>query len=113
MLFSYFDEPFLEEVEQKRAFLLKYGIALWDIVTACRIVASKDNTLEAVQLADLSRIFREASIRAVLLNGAKAYSLYEEKYGELDVPHYRMPSTSPANPRFSQETWWRTFDELF
>lgn len=113
MLFSYFGVPYFEETEKKRAFLLEKGIALWDIVTACRIVGSKDDTLEAVELADLTKLFHEAPIRAVLLNGSKAFSLYEEQYGNLPIPHYKMPSTSPANPRFRKEIWWSTFDELF
>ena len=35
MLFSFFDEKFKETAEDRKAFLLEKGVALWDMVASC------------------------------------------------------------------------------
>ena len=61
----------------------------------------------------LSLIFQTCSIQKVLLNGALAYKLFVEKYAGIAIPYKKMQSTSPANPRYTQEEWWRELSELY
>lgn len=110
---GFFDESIPETVEGKREFLLRKGIALWDMATSCRIEGSADSSVKDVTLADLDEIFARANIEKILLNGALAYDLFLQKYAGLDVPYQKMPSTSPANPRFDERVWRKALDEIF
>ena len=96
------EEPPLT-VEEKRAFLLRRGIALWDVVQSCEIVGSADASITAPAVADIPRVARREI--PILCNGATAYRLLTEHFPELAPRAQRLPSTSPANPRFSYEVW--------
>ena len=112
MIFSIYGEPYRENTEEKRNFLLRNGIALWDIATECKIEGSKDATLTDAKIADLSPILSQARLKMILLNGALAYRLFERHYANVGIPYYKMSSTSPANPKFSMQEWKEVFDEL-
>ena len=105
MLFGVFGEEVAKDVEEKKEFLLSKGIALWDIATSCRIEGSKDSTLSDATIADLTPILQTASLKKILLNGALAYQLFCKEYSSLAIPYFKMPSTSPANPRYSEQAW--------
>ena len=105
MLFGVFGEEVERDVEGKKEFLLRKGIALWDIATSCRIEGSKDSTLSDATIADLTPILQTASLKKILLNGALAYELFCKRYSSLEIPYFKMPSTSPANPRYNEQAW--------
>lgn len=113
MLANCFHAPMPETNDQKRAFVLSRGIALWDVVTECEIEGSKDDTIREYAPADLSIVFSKAKIELVLLNGKKAFSVFEENYKDGGVPYRLMPSTSPANPRYDEKIWKEAFDGVF
>ena len=108
-IFSIFNQPFLESTQERIGFLKEKGIALWDVVESCEIVGSADSSIKNVTLAPLEKIVYLAKIEKVLLNGTLAYKLYEEYFSKKDgfrnIPYIKMPSTSPANPRFTKEIW--------
>lgn len=91
--------------DEKRAFVLEKGIALWDIVTECEIEGSMDADIRNYKVADLGVILRQASIRKILCNGAKSYEIFIESYPHLKGIARKMPSTSSANARFDAEVW--------
>ncbi len=93
-----------ESIDEKRAMLLDAGIALWDVIAECDIKDSSDASIKNVVANDVSRIFEEAQIRAVICNGATAGRLYH-KYLEYrtGMPATILPSTSPANAAWSLE----------
>ena len=105
MLFGIFGEPPIDSVEGKKEFLLRHGIALWDIATECKIKGSSDSALTEPKIADLFPIFEKAKLERILLNGALAYNLFCSRYAEISIPYYKLPSTSPANPRYTEEPW--------
>lgn len=113
MLCGYFQENTPETIEGKKTFLLQRNIALWDIATACQIQGSSDASIKNAMIADLQPIFKTAKIEKVLLNGTLAYDLFLSKYESIDIPYQKMPSTSPANPRYNQEIWWRALNDVF
>lgn len=93
-----------QSVGARRAFALRHGIALWDVIESCEIRGSSDSSIRNVEPTELSRIFDAADIRAVYVNGATA-SRYYEKY-QLPIcgrTAVRLPSTSPANAAWSLE----------
>ena len=110
---GYFKEEIPQSVEGKKAFLLQRGIALWDMITACEIEGSADSSVQNEEVANLNEIFQKAKIQKILLNGALAYRLFVENYADVSIPYEKMPSTSPANPRFDESVWIASLDEVF
>ena len=97
-------------VAEKTDLLLRRGVALWDVVGRCAIAGSADASIGDVTANDLSPILREADIRAIFCNGAAAYTYYEKLCrAPLGRGAVKLPSTSPANARWSLarlvETW--------
>ncbi len=101
---AFFGEEPPASVAEKRAFLLRRGVALWDVVSSCEIVGSADASIREEQLADVPSLLT-GGICAVLCNGATAYSLFCAHFPDFAPMAERLPSTSPANPRFSAEAW--------
>ena len=112
MIFSVFQEEYTEDIEKRRLFLLRNGIALWDVATECKIQGSSDATLTDASIADLTPILETASIQRILLNGALAYKLFCSRYAKIEVPYFKMPSTSPANPRYDERIWREKLGDL-
>lgn len=113
MLCGFFGEDIPESVDEKKEFLLRNKIALWDMATSCQIEGSSDASVKNAKLADLSEIFSTAKLKKILLNGTLAYQLFIQKYANIDIPYVKMPSTSPANPRFSETAWHKELYEIF
>lgn len=111
-LCSFFKEEIPETIEDKILFLQKRRIALWDIVTECEIVGSSDATIKNYRTADLSVILNAAKIKKIICNGNTAYSVFVDAYPELKELAVKLPSTSPANPKFSKEAWYEVLNEI-
>lgn len=86
--------------EEKRAFVLARGIALWDVLQSCRIVGADDSTIRDPRPNDFSMLLATSDIQAVFTTGTKATQLYR-RFCEpaLGIPTTYLPSTSPANCR--------------
>lgn len=94
-------------IEEKKAFLLKNQVALWDVVESCDIIGSSDSSIRNVKANDMNVILGRAEIRAIFVNGGKAHELfmkYCRKYVSDDTPKLvKLPSTSPANAAWTFE----------
>ncbi len=99
------------DVEGKKKFLLGHRIALWDVVASCDIEGSSDASIQNIVLSDLPRVLHAAPIGTILCNGSKAYSLLTEHFPQYAPMAVRLPSTSPANPRFSVQPWQNSLSE--
>jgi len=99
-----FGEDVPRTIEEKKAFLLRNRVALWDVLASCEIVGSADQTIRSAVPNDLTPILRAANIRRIFVNGRKAEQLYNKliapKIGRKAVC---LPSTSPANAAKSLE----------
>ena len=113
MLCGYFNEEIPVDTQGKREFLLRNRIALWDMAVSCEIQGSADASLKNAELADLNEILNTADIQRILLNGTLAYDLFCQRYADMDIPYAKMPSTSPANPRYDEKIWRKQLDEVF
>ena len=112
-LCEYFNERIPQDVEGKRTFLLRNHIALWDVAQSCEIIGSSDASIKNVEVVDLTEIFESCKIEKIFLNGNLAYQLFLRKYENIEIPYQKLPSTSPANPRFSSQTWVNALDTVF
>lgn len=110
---GFFNEEIPESTEKKREFLFRRQIALWDMVTACEIDGSKDSSVRNEELADLQVVLSNAKIEKILLNGTLAYELFVKENAHLLDMAVKMPSTSPANPRFSADIWRKELNDVF
>lgn len=90
-----------ETIEEKKRFLLKHCIAVWDVVASCDIIGSSDSSIRNVVPTDLSRVLEHAPIRRIYANGTRAAELFW-KYSPAAASWNccRLPSTSPANASF-------------
>ena len=109
------EQPVPETIEEKKAMLLSHNIALWDVVSACDIKGSSDQSIRNVIPADLNKVLRAADIEKIITNGSTAYHLYQ-KYCQEQTGRDAVvcPSTSPANAVFSldrlAEAWEAELD---
>ena len=110
-----FGEPVPQSVAEKKAFLLRNRVALWDVIRSCEINGSSDASIRSVRANDLRVILDAADIRAIYVNGKTALHYYRE-YTEPTIgrPAICLPSTSPANAAWSVErllTAWKQIAE--
>lgn len=91
-----------ETIDQKKDFLLKNHIAVWDVIASCDIEGSSDSSIKNAVPNDFSDILKAAPIRKIYTNGGTAYKLYH-KYCEkvTGIKAMKLPSTSPANASYS------------
>ncbi len=96
------NEP--KTVEEKKTFLLKNGIAVWDVIASCEITGSSDSSIRNVVPNDIAGLLEKTSIAKVFINGKTAMKYYE-KYitPQTGVEAVCLPSTSPANAMWSVE----------
>ena len=110
MLAGVYDEPVPEQIPEKKAFLLRHHLALWDVIASCEITGSSDSSIRKVTVNELDQLLQTAPIRKILLNGGKAAELFErhcrpvkaqieQRAGSIE----KMPSTSPANAAWRLE----------
>lgn len=99
-------------IEEKKSFLLRNHIAVWDVIKSCDIEGSADSSIKNVVPNDLNCILNQAESEHIFLNGKKAEQLYK-KYMEKEIDRKAecLPSTSPANAAWSferlEEEWKR------
>lgn len=101
-------------VEDKKRFLIENKVALWDIVTECEITGSRDDTIKNFAVAHLEEVLQNAPIECIIINGGRAYAIFEKHYKDINIPYFKLPSTSPANARRNDDEWYcalrRAFD---
>lgn len=104
LLEKIFDVKLSTDIEERKAFLLKQRIAVYDVIFKCDIIGSSDASIQNVIPSDLSPIFKEADIKQVFCNGGTSYRYYK-KYQEQKTGFKAigLPSTSPANARYSMD----------
>ena len=102
LLAGIFSENKPETIEEKREFLHKNHIAVWDVIASCEIEGSSDSSIKNVVVNDFNSIIYKSNIKQIFCNGGKSYDLYR-KYCEksTNMKAIKLPSTSPANARFS------------
>jgi len=97
-----------ESTDEKIKFLLSHHIAIYDAAISCEIEGSSDAKMSKIVPTNLKPIFKEVNIRQVYANGGKAYEICEKYLSDeilnaTDKEPVKLPSTSPANAKFSLE----------
>ena len=99
-----FGENVPNTIDEKRSFLLRNRIAVWDVIKSCDISGSSDSSIRNVTANDLGEILSVADIRSICVNGKTALKYYR-KYTEPIIGRAAicLPSTSPANAAWNLE----------
>ncbi|MBQ7797303.1 MAG: DNA-deoxyinosine glycosylase [Lachnospiraceae bacterium] len=111
------DQPVPETIEEKKHFLAKNHIAVWDVIASCTIEGSSDSSIKNVVPTDLEPILSGSQIKQIFCNGGTSHQYYR-KYQEPSTGRtaIRLPSTSPANAAWSLERlkkeWSVILDDL-
>ena len=92
-----------EEITDKKFFLKKHHLALFDVCASCEIAGSSDASIKEVVPNDISKILQESRITHIILNGKTATRLYNKFMKNISIEVISLPSTSPANAAFSLE----------
>lgn len=90
-------------IEDKTKLILNNKLAIYDVIKSCEIQGSSDSSIKNVEINDINYIIKNSSIEKIIFNGNKAYELYNKyeinKFSNTKV----LPSSSPANARYSFE----------
>lgn len=65
-------------VEEKKAFLLANGIAVWDVIASCRIVGSSDSSIRDVAANDVAGLLQDSRIEAVFWQRRKVMGVISQ-----------------------------------
>lgn len=99
-------------VEEKKQFLQRHHIALWDVIQECDIIGSSDSSIRNVTPTDIPFLLNHTAVTHIFTNGKTASRLYR-KYIEptTAISSIELPSTSPANASYSLERLIATWNE--
>ena len=78
VLAAVFEDTLPETIEEKKEFLLRHNIAIWDVIASCDIEGSSDSSIKNAVPNDFSFILKTAPIRQIYTNGGTAYKLYHK-----------------------------------
>jgi hypoxanthine-DNA glycosylase len=101
--------------DEKKALLLKSKIAVWDIAHKAIRKGSLDTAIKNEEPNDLdSFIANHPNLKVIGFNGAKSRVLFD-KYFERksSLTYIALPSSSPANARFTFESICEHWLQLF
>jgi len=92
-----------EEYAEKKQFLLKNKIALWDMCQACFREGSLDSNISEETPNDIkSFVKKHPQIKVIAFNGKESARLFAKHFGSLKgIKLLALPSTSPANASIS------------
>ncbi|QBR12662.1 DNA-deoxyinosine glycosylase [Sphingobacterium sp. CZ-2] len=110
-----FQEDIMLDYADKKRFLLKHHIAVWDVCGTAFRVGSMDTAIqEAVPNDILDLLKQNPGIEHVLFNGKKAMHLYDRFFERIDgVQYHELPSTSPANASYNLEKLYEKWVKVF
>ena len=101
VLAEVYSDSLPDSISDKRAFLERHCIALWDCIGKCSVEGSADSSIRDVVPNDLSVVLNNASIRAIYCNGKTSYNCYSRYIAKtIERDAVVLPSTSPANAAY-------------
>ena len=90
-----FDEEFPETLPDKKNFLKRHYIALWDVLESCEIKGSSDSSIKNPRVNDIKGLILDTDVKAIFVTGKKALELYNKYcYKDICIPAIYLPSTS-------------------
>ena len=98
VLSDIFHEPFPDSISDKKEFLKKNKIALWDVLDTCDINGSSDSSIKNPKVNDIKKLIEGTDVKNIFVTGKKALELYNKYcYDSVLIKAVYLPSTSGAN----------------
>ncbi len=104
-----------QTVEERKRFLKRNHIALWDVLESCEIKGASDVSIRNARPNDMNRILKakDTNIQAIFVAGTKAAKLYKKLcLPTCGVEAIQLPSTSPANCGCSDEKLREAYSQI-
>ncbi len=93
-----FEEKTPLTTEERKEFLIRHHIALYDVIYECDIEASKDSSVRNIVPSDIKDLIKDTDIRHIITTGSLSDKLYKKYIGNDNIA---LPSTSAANASYS------------
>lgn len=93
--------------------LTECRVALWDVLSGCCRTGSADTLIREPVFNDIAGFLAlNPTLRLVVLNGNAAGRYYHQLAISAPIPAVIMPSTSPANTRFTLDEKIRAWSKI-
>ncbi len=103
ILFNLFDKEISTDYNVRTNLALTNGIAIWDVLKVCERESSADADILNEVLNDFDSFFANHKIKAIFHNGKNPKKYFDKYISHVNIPQFVLPSTSPANSRFTKE----------
>ncbi len=111
VLSDLFGEDISNTISDKKKFLKKHKIALWDVLASCEINGSSDSTIKNPKVNDINGLIKNTDVKTIFVTGKKSLDLYNKFcLKSTMIPAIYLPSTSGANCAFSYEKLIREYE---
>lgn len=110
-----FDEELPSSIDDRKVFLKKHNIALYDVIEECEITNSEDASIRNPIPIDIVKILKEyPNIKVIGITGKKAASLFDRYLlDKVNIRVVYLPSTSPANAKMKIDELVKEYKRLF
>ena len=99
-----FNEEIGEKIEDKKDFLKRHKIALWDVCASCNIISASDSSIKNVKVNDINKVIKNSNIKYIYTTGKKAFELYNRYlFKKTKIEAICLYSPSPTNCAISLE----------
>ena len=71
--FNFKNKEGQKAIEERKKFLLKYDIALWDVIKSCEIKGASDSSIKNAVPNDFSEIINNSEIKKIFCTGSTAF----------------------------------------
>ena len=87
---------------EKKLFLLRNNISLWDVIKECDIDGSRDSSIKNAIPNNINEILENSQVNTIFTTGKTAYNLYNKLLKKhLKIDAICLPSPSSANANYS------------
>lgn len=113
ILATVFNEDTPISINDKKDFLKRHHIALWDVIASCEIEKASDTSIKNVTPNDINIILNTCPIQKIFTVGKVATKLYKKYcYPKTKVESIYLPSTSPANCAMKEDILIEHFKQI-
>ncbi|MGI6110568.1 MAG: DNA-deoxyinosine glycosylase [Eubacteriaceae bacterium] len=113
VLAEVFEDTVPDTIDEKKAFLTRHHIALWDTIASCDIVGANDASIRNAEVNPIDRLLEKSGIRHVFTTGKASGRLYQKYLEErTGIQAVVLPSTSPANRAVTHDKILKAYQQV-
>lgn len=109
ILAQLFNEGEPLSTDERKEFLIKHKIALFDVIKECDIKGSSDSSIKNVVVNDIPSLIKNTNIKRIFTTGKTGTDLYHTYLGNDNI---YLPSPSAANASMSIENLIKAYQVI-